>query len=174
MQLNLQGTGYLAPPPGKFNEGSTGGRSATSAQPWYQRGVVPQALATAGGTVPAHREVPDISADGDGVTGWLIGFANGGSYHEVTEAGTSGSAPLVPGLEADAAQAAGHALGFANPLLYSLRGTPAIHDVLPAPVGKAPLALTYRPSWSAAGTYTPTWTPWTRTARCTRLPAMTT
>ncbi|WP_329567752.1 S53 family peptidase [Kitasatospora sp. NBC_01266] len=155
-QLDPQGTGYLTPPPGTFQEGSTGGRSDTIAQPWYQKGVVPAALATANGTGPAHREVPDISADADGdATGWLIGYTDPGtgSYTEVTEGGTSGSSPLIAGLEADAAQAAGHPLGFANPLLYSLRGRPAIHDVLPAPADQAPLALEYSPSWQQPGSY---------------------
>ncbi|WP_035802965.1 S53 family peptidase [Kitasatospora mediocidica] len=144
-QLNPQGTGYLTPPPGQFQEGSTGGRSASFAQPWYQKASVPAALATDHGTAPAHREVPDVAADGDGASGWLIGFTTPGSpYQEVTEAGTSGAAPLVAGLEADAAQASGHAVGFANPLLYSLAGTPAIHDIVPAAAGRAPSVFEYQ------------------------------
>jgi subtilase family serine protease len=154
-KLTPDATGYLTPPPGSFEQGSTGGRSGLYAQPWYQEGIVPQALATAGGTAPAHREVPDIAADGDGATGWLIGFSNGGSYFETTEAGTSGAAPLVAGLEVDAAQARGRALGFANPLLYSLSGTPAIHDVLPAPAGQAPMALEYKRDYSAPSGFSP-------------------
>ncbi|MDH6138212.1 MULTISPECIES: S53 family peptidase [Kitasatospora] len=154
-QINPQGTDYLTPPPGVFQEGSTGGRSATMDQPWYQQGVVPPALATANGTGPAHREVPDVSADADGATGWLIGYTDPGTqtYSEIIGSGTSGSSPLIAGLEADAAQAAGHALGFANPLLYSLRGKPAIHDVLPAPAGQPPLTLEHQPSGTQAGSF---------------------
>ncbi|WP_329562391.1 S53 family peptidase [Kitasatospora sp. NBC_01266] len=149
-QINPQGTGYLSPPPGPFMMGSTGGRSALINEPWYQKGVVPDALTTAGGTAPAHREQPDISADGDRATGWLVGYTTpNGAYHEELGAGTSGSSPLIAGLEADAAQASGHALGFANPLLYAMRNTPAIRDIVPAPAGQAPLAVTYIPDpWS--------------------------
>lgn len=100
-------------------------------------GVVPDALTTAGGTAPAHREQPDISADGDRATGWLVGYTTpNGAYHEELGAGTSGSSPLIAGLEADAAQASGHALGFANPLLYAMRNTPAIRDIVPAPAAR--------------------------------------
>jgi subtilase family serine protease len=134
--------------------GSGGGRSSLIAQPGYQKNVVPAALATAGGTAPAHRELPDISADGDRTSGWLVGFTTpGGAYHEELGAGTSGSSPLITGLEADAAQASGHALGFANPLLYKLRSTPAIHDVVPAPAGQAPSVLAFLPSWDKPGSF---------------------
>ncbi|WP_344440836.1 S53 family peptidase [Kitasatospora nipponensis] len=153
-QVNPQGTGYLTPPPGPFFMGSGGGRSSLIAQPWYQKSVVPPALANAGGTAPAHRELPDVSADGDRATGWLVGFTTpGGAYHEELGAGTSGSSPLITALEADAAQASGHALGFANPLLYKLRTTPAIHDVLPAPAGQAPSVLMFLPSWETPGSF---------------------
>ncbi|WP_051965662.1 S53 family peptidase [Kitasatospora mediocidica] len=151
-QLNAQGTGYLTPPPGQFQMGSTGGRSNLIPEPWYQKGTVPTALATAGGTAPAHREQPDISADADPATGWLVGYTvPGGAYTEAMGGGTSGSSPLIAGLEADAGQAAGHALGFANPLLYSMRGTAAIHDVLPAPAGQAPWVQTYQADWEHPG-----------------------
>jgi hypothetical protein len=46
-------------------------------------------------------------------------------------AGTSGSSPVIAALEADAKHAVGHALGFANPLLYRLRDTAGIRDILP-------------------------------------------
>ncbi|GAA1945771.1 S53 family peptidase [Kitasatospora viridis] len=154
VQINPQGTGYLAPPPGQFFMGSGGGRSNLIGQPWYQRNVVPRALATGGGTAPAHRELPDVSADGDRNSGWLIGFTTpGGSYHEELGAGTSGSSPLIAALEADAGQAAGHALGFANPLLYQLRGTPAIRDIVPAAAGQVPPVVSYLPSWQTPGSF---------------------
>lgn len=127
---NAAGTRYQQSPPGTFEEGSTGGRSILFAQPAYQRGVVPAALSTDRGKLPAGREVPDISADASPMTGWTIGFtAPGGQYGAQIEGGTSGSSPIVAGLEADAKQAAGHAIGFANPLLYDLRRTAGILDI---------------------------------------------
>ncbi|MGH3400168.1 MAG: S53 family peptidase, partial [Streptosporangiaceae bacterium] len=128
---NKAGTGYLQPPPGTLQEGTTGGRSLVFAEPAYQRGVVPASLATAGGKRAAHRVLPDISAIGGATTGWLIGYHSGGRFAQVTEAGTSGSSPAIAALEADAKHAAGHALGFANPLLYRLRRTAGIRDIRP-------------------------------------------
>lgn len=126
---NKAGTGYLKPPPGTLQQGTTGGRSLVFAEPSYQRGVVPASLATAGGKQPAHRVLPDVSAIGGATTGWLIGFTTGRSFGQVTEAGTSGSSPAIAALEADAKHAAGHALGFADPLLYRLRRTAGIRDI---------------------------------------------
>ena len=129
-QENADVTGYTQPLPGTFEQGSTGGRSALFPQPAYQRGVVPAALSTDQGTQPAGREVPDVAADADPVTGWLIGFTSPGSaYGQVLEGGTSGASPIVAALEADAKAAAGHAIGFANPLLYRLRHSAGIRDV---------------------------------------------
>jgi subtilase family serine protease len=127
---NATGTGYSEPPPGTFQEGSTGGRSTLFPQPAYQRGVVPAALSTDGGTLPAARAVPDVAANASPVTGWLIAYTPpGGLYSEVVEGGTSGSSPIVASLEADAKQPAGHAIGFANPLLYDLRHSAGIRDI---------------------------------------------
>jgi subtilase family serine protease len=112
------------------------------AQPAYQRGVVPAALSTDHGTLPAGREVPDVAADASPMTGWMIGFTTpGGSYGTQLEGGTSGSSPIVAGLEADAKRAAGHAIGFANPLLYDLRKTAGIRDI----TASASPALTLAP-----------------------------
>jgi subtilase family serine protease len=114
-----------------FAPGSGGGISVF-AEPGYQEPVVPATLATDGGASPAHRVVPDISADAG--NNWLIGYTGAlgqqGVYSQDNEGGgTSGASPLIAGLEADAMQAAGHPLGFANPALYLLAKTPAIHDV---------------------------------------------
>jgi subtilase family serine protease len=132
---NTAGTGYVQAPPGSFFEGSTGGRSTLFREPAYQHGVVPAALSTSDGTMPAGREVPDIAADASPVTGWLIGYTGAvtsGAYGQVVEGGTSGASPIVAALEADAKQGAGHAIGFANPLLYDLRHSAGIRDILPA------------------------------------------
>ncbi|WP_280725797.1 S53 family serine peptidase [Kitasatospora sp. MAA4] len=152
-QLDPQGTGYLTPPPGQFLMGSGGGPSSLVSEPWYQKNVVPSTLATSGGSTAAHRVLPDLAADADPATGWLIGFTTpGGAYHEEMGGGTSGSSPLVAALEADAAQAAGHPLGFANPLIYKLRNTAAIRDIVPAPAGQEPWAVTHIPdSYSPSG-----------------------
>ncbi len=128
---NRAGTAYTQKLPGTFAEGSTGGRSELFAEPAYQRGVVPRSLATAKGSEPADRTVPDVAADASPITGWQIGYTSpGGRYQQVVEGGTSGSSPIIAALEADAKQVGGHAVGFANPTLYSLRRTTAIRDIV--------------------------------------------
>lgn len=57
-QLTPDGSGYVTPPPGRFDEGSTGGRSGIYPQPWYQKGIVPTTLATA----ERHRSGPPRGA----------------------------------------------------------------------------------------------------------------
>ena len=82
------------------------------------------------------RAVPDISADADPNTGYLIGqtqtFPDGSvKYSEYRIGGTSLSSPLLAGVMALADQAAGHPHGFANPLFYSrLPGSNAVHDIV--------------------------------------------
>jgi subtilase family serine protease len=135
------GTGYQDPLPDGGSDGSQGGLSTFFAEPGYQQGVVPSALARDGGTVPAARVVPDISADAGGH--WLIGYTGAvtdGVYGQVAMGGgTSGASPIVSGLETDAEQASGHAVGFANPAIYQLAGTTAISDILPVNLDDPPL-----------------------------------
>jgi len=142
-QENAAGTGYLEPLPDGGSDGSQGGLSTFFAEPSYQKGVVPAALATDDGTIPAARVVPDIAADAG--SHWLIGYTGAitsGVYGQVAMGGgTSGASPLVSGLEADAEQASGHAVGFANPAIYQLAGTPAIHDILPVNLNDPPLVF---------------------------------
>jgi subtilase family serine protease len=121
---------YQVQPPGSFFLGSGGGVTQ-DAQPAYQRGVVPAALA---GTRSPRRVVPDVAADADLATGVLVGVPFNGSYQEGPGGGTSVSSPLFAGLEALADQAAGGPHGFVNPLLYSLHGTGALHDIVNVPV----------------------------------------
>jgi subtilase family serine protease len=116
---------------------SGGGPSLLWAQPAYQRGVVPDSLATApgnrGGLV---RAVPDIGADADPSTGMSVGMLSYNSkgavngYFEQPVGGTSVASPLVAGLVA-AAEQGQRSFGFLNPALYRLAGTSAIHEVLP-------------------------------------------
>lgn len=145
--VGFAAAGYASPPPGRFEDGSTGGASTRFAEPDYQRGVVPPAMTTVDGGGSAHRVSPDVSADAG--LSWLIGFTgateDGGYGETAVGGGTSGSAPLVAGLEADATQAAGHALGFVNPALYRLNGTSAVHDVLPVPRDHPPVLAGAQP-----------------------------
>lgn len=137
-----------------FYSGAGGGLSLLEAQPDYQAGVVPDALATtlfeASGntiTLSPHRVSPDVAMVADPYTGYLYGetqtiagntVADNGctpltkttEYCEEAIGGTSLASPLMAGAFAvmnQARLAKGKALvGFANPLLYSLRaGTAA-------------------------------------------------
>jgi subtilase family serine protease len=125
-----------------YQYGSGGGTSRLFAQPAYQAGVVPGAIATVHGGAPA-RVVPDIAALGDPNTGMRVGqtqtFPDGSvRYSEYRIGGTSLSSPLFAGFMALVQQRAGHVIGFANPLIYSKAGSSAYHDVI-APA--APLAV---------------------------------
>jgi subtilase family serine protease len=115
---------------------SGGGPSLLWAQPAYQRGVVPRALAASpgnrGGVV---RTVPDISAIADPFTGFAVGQLVPNQkgalvYVESPIGGTSVAAPLVAGMVA-AAEQYQRPFGFLNPALYRLAGTSAYNDALP-------------------------------------------
>ncbi|HEX4091079.1 MAG TPA: S53 family peptidase [Trebonia sp.] len=114
-----------------------GGPSLLWAQPRYQRGVVPNALARPAGNRPGLvRAVPDLSADADPSTPMGVGqlnFSNKGvvtGYFESPVGGTSLATPLVAGLVADAEQYQ-RPFGFLNGGLYRLAGTRAVNDALP-------------------------------------------
>ncbi|HTZ87544.1 MAG TPA: S8 family serine peptidase, partial [Solirubrobacteraceae bacterium] len=140
---------WLPPAPGEYDYGGGGATSYVYPEPWYQEGVVPQALAerNAADTYELNRVEPDISMDADPSTGMLVGetqeFPDGVYYDQYRIGGTSLSSPLFAGVMADADQAAGEALGFVNPLLYQLESSPAtaasaFYDVVPG--GKQALA----------------------------------
>ena len=118
--------------------GSGGGTSRVFSEPWYQKGVVPDALARQNQTGHDRgRVVPDISMLADPNTGFVIGitqtFPDGVYYDQYRIGGTSLACPLMAGLMADADQLDGFHHGFINPLLYHFTAhTPAISDVLPA------------------------------------------
>jgi subtilase family serine protease len=114
---------------------ASGGASSVYREPGYQKGVVPSSMAR---SKAGHlgRTVPDISADADPYSGMLFGLIvtrrNGTSaYEPFRQAGTSTSTPLIAGMIADAEQGQPGNLGFLNPLLYSLAGSRAFHDVRP-------------------------------------------
>jgi subtilase family serine protease len=126
--------------PGTFTSGAGGGTSTLYDQPFYQRGVVPDALATAHGGDP-QRVLPDIAAVADPNTGFLMGqtqrFPNGeDKYSEYRIGGTSLAAPVISGIQALAQQGQhGKPVGFANPALYARSGSSAYHDVTDHPLG---------------------------------------
>jgi subtilase family serine protease len=129
----LVGGVWTPPAPGGFLYGSGGGTSRLFDEPFYQRRVVPDALA-AKNQVDGQRGrvVPDISMDGDPNTGFLIGetqaFPEGVHYDEYRIGGTSLSSPLLAGVMAlsDGLTHVRH--GFINPSLYASRGA-AITDI---------------------------------------------
>jgi subtilase family serine protease len=136
-------TGVSSPSDGTwtapFEEGATsGGPSLIWAQPSYQRGVVPAALATAPGNRPGLvRSEPDIAADADLFTGFATGLLNfpknkAPQLTLLTVGGTSMASPTVAGIVADAQQGQRKAFGFTDPVIYRLGGTSAIHDILPS------------------------------------------
>ena len=130
----LTGTAWSPVPPA-YVYGGGGGESDLFGQPWYQKGVVSDAIATQTHSGKAGRAVPDVAMVGDPGTGFLVGqsqsFPNGSiQYSEYRIGGTSLSAPLFAGTTAVASQVAGAQLGFLNPALYkSLYGTSALRDV---------------------------------------------
>ena len=145
-----------------YDNGGAGGTSYVYTQPFYQKGVVPKALAlrnqALNGPVP-YRVVPDISMDGDPQTGFLIGltqtFPNGTYYDQFKEGGTSLSSPLLAGVIADADQAAGSPLGFLNPILYKAwTRTPSAYNDITRPASfhsAAVIRVDYANSVNASG-----------------------
>jgi subtilase family serine protease len=138
-----------------FTTGSGGGTSRLFAQPSYQAGVVPNALATAHGLrSQPMRVVPDVSMLGDPNTGFRVGqtqtFSDGAYYDEYRIGGTSLSSPLMAGVMALAQQRAGAPIGFANPALYAL-GAAALHDVVQPATTQAVARVDYINSQDASG-----------------------
>ncbi|MFF3331229.1 protease pro-enzyme activation domain-containing protein [Streptomyces sp. NPDC002888] len=126
--------------PGAFTSGAGGGTSKTVAEPAYQKGVVPDALAKAN-SAAGNRVVPDIAAIADPNTGFLVGqtqtFPDGSEqYSEYRIGGTSLASPVIAAVQALAQQArGGKAIGFANPSIYAKYGSKVYHDVTDNPTG---------------------------------------
>jgi kumamolisin len=94
-----------------FNGGATGGGFSTVyAMPTYQQGV-----ATAGQTGSPMRGVPDIAADADPETGYVVRVDG----QDTVIGGTSAVAPLVAGLVAILNQALGSNVGDMHSALYA-------------------------------------------------------
>ncbi|MER6472243.1 S53 family peptidase [Streptomyces collinus] len=127
--------------PGAYTSGAGGGTSKTVPQPYYQKNVVPKALATANNAA-GNRVVPDIAAIADPNTGFLVGqtqtFPDGTEqYSEYRIGGTSLAAPVIAAVQALAQEAGGgKAIGFANPSIYAQYGKKGVfHDVTDKPTG---------------------------------------
>ena len=160
--LAANGKSWSSPPPGVYPDGydgsSGGGVSVTFAQPSYQKGVVPNSLATAlpnGSASPTPmRVVPDVSALADPSTGFLVGQTtiqpDGTTlaFSLSRIGGTSVACPVFAGIEADAQQAAGHPIGFANPVIYARYGTAAFRDVTDTPFGPGARLAEVRSNYS--------------------------
>lgn len=121
--------------PAAYTTGSGGGTSRLFAQPFYQKGVVPDALSTKNQTAGHKgRVVPDISAVGDPNTGFLVGqtqtFPEGAHYDQYRIGGTSLASPVFAGIMAVADSFDHFHHGFINPVIYKLTSrTKAISDV---------------------------------------------
>lgn len=132
---------YASPLPGGFFGGAGGGVSDNFAQPAYQAGIVPDALATSKHGTPA-RVSPDVAALADPYTGFLIGISpinddaaqTTDAFVTETFGGTSLASPITAAQVALVQQSTGRSLGFANPLLYKTYagGAAGFRDVLPA------------------------------------------
>ncbi|MEJ8669059.1 S53 family peptidase [Streptomyces sp. MS1.AVA.1] len=127
--------------PGAFNSGAGGGTSRTVAEPYWQKSVVPDALAKAN-SAGGNRVVPDIAAIADPNTGFLVGqtqtMPDGTTqaYDEYRLGGTSLAAPVIAAVQALAQEArGGKPLGFANPAIYARYGSKAYHDITDNPTG---------------------------------------
>jgi subtilase family serine protease len=127
------------PLPGYFYFGGGGGTSEDFAQPPYQRGIAPNALAhtlgTGAHTPTAMRTLPDVAMNGDLLTSVFVGQTDQHTkvYGESQVGGTSVSAPEFAALQAVAMQGARARFGFANPVLYSRAGE--FNDVVDHPAG---------------------------------------
>jgi len=131
----LSGGAWSPAYPGRYLYGSGGGTSHLFAQPAYQAGVVPTAIATRNGGAPA-RVVPDIAALGDPTTGMLVGqtqtFPDGSvAYGEYRIGGTSLSSPLMAGFMALGHDLPPPALRYPPPRLLHLEGDLTVAPLVP-------------------------------------------
>jgi subtilase family serine protease len=146
------GTKWSPTPPGTWQYGGGGGVSQIFGEPSYQVGVVPSSVFSAQGRT--GRAVPDVSANADPNTGYLIGetqtFPDGTvKYSEYRIGGTSLACPLVAGIMALADQSIGKPHGFANPVFYSHPG--AFTDVVSPASTVAVVRTNYVNSIDASG-----------------------
>ncbi len=120
-----------------------GGVSSLWAMPSYQANASPSlhvinsgsSATTCGATSGACRQVPDVSADANEFTGYLVYWDGNGSPTDQLGwggiGGTSGAAPTWAAMIAlanDTTACAGAPIGFANPSLYRAAGTAYASD----------------------------------------------
>jgi hypothetical protein len=112
----------------RWNNGNSGGATGGGVsilwgQPSYQAGVaLPQSATTCGVSTTSCREVPDVAADADILTGYSIYY----SGHWSIFGGTSAAAPTWGALAAlanSSSACTGRTVGFANPALYQAART---------------------------------------------------
>jgi subtilase family serine protease len=121
--------------PVAFGGGAGGGTSRLFAEPFYQRGIVPDALARQNQTGDKRgRVVPDVAALADPNTGFLMGqtqtFSDGVYYDQFRIGGTSLASPLMAGIVAVADDLDHVHHGFINPVLYQLTSrSGSVYDV---------------------------------------------
>jgi subtilase family serine protease len=116
-----------------FGGGGGGGISKQWPMPSYQSSaassldvVQPDSAGTSFCGQPTCREVPDVSANADGSTGYITYTSNSGSAEWAAVGGTSAASPLWAAFMAlvnDQPACRGLPIGFANPALYSLAGS---------------------------------------------------
>ena len=132
---NWNGSVWKPKAPGNFLGGSGGGVSHVFAQPWYQKGIVPDSVAMWKGKL--RRSEPDIAMDADPDTPVIFtqSYAQPNGHLVQIDSwigGTSVAAPMTAALMSLMDERAHRPHGFANPGLYRLAGTFAFHDVRPS------------------------------------------
>jgi len=137
------------PAPGGFYGGAGGGTSQLYLQPTWQKGVVPNSIATfdpnlTGPGAPS-RVVPDVGMLADPYTGYLIGQTDpvAGVYGEFPIGGTSLATPLFTASIALAQQYAGRHFGSANALIYKAAKSGGLRDITPTKTLDAVAIPTY-------------------------------
>jgi hypothetical protein len=125
--------------PGSEPEGATGGGiSQKWTMPSYQTGaaaevdvVKPGLSGGSCGGAALCREVPDVAANADSRTGYIVYASIAGEDGWTFVGGTSAAAPLwaaLTGLANASPACRGVSIGFANPSLYSLAGSAYASD----------------------------------------------
>jgi subtilase family serine protease len=125
----------ISSPEGAGASATTGGISSHWAMPSYQSGAAASVGVTnadssgapCAATSGLCREVPDVSADGDPDSGYIVvTTASGGAESWGSIGGTSAAAPLWAAFTAEvnaSARCRGVPVGFVNPALYQIAGS---------------------------------------------------
>lgn len=123
-----------------FRQATGGGVSQIFPLPkWQDRADIPESVNVGGGR---GRGVPDIAANGDPSTGYLVQLDG----RSTVICGTSSGAPLWAALIARINQSLGVRVGFINPFLYdSVNKAEAFRDILIVGNG----VYSARPGWDA-------------------------